>query len=117
MIQSMLASKPFLNTKPFLSLRDIEIGQGVDEHMDTKLHKPEILFPHLEKIYAAKYHKIKPDIIISSDNNAFDFLLSNRDRLFPGVPVIFCGINNYSDSLIRNQVNITGIAEDFDFEF
>lgn len=37
MIQSMLASKPFLNTKPFLSLRDIEIGQGVDEHMDTKL--------------------------------------------------------------------------------
>ena len=37
MIQSMLASKPFQNAKPFLSLRDIEIGQGVDEHMDTKL--------------------------------------------------------------------------------
>ena len=37
MIQSMLASKPFYNTKPFLSLRDIEIGKGVDEHMDTRL--------------------------------------------------------------------------------
>lgn len=37
MIQSMLASKPFHKNKPFLSLRDIKIGQGVDENMDTKL--------------------------------------------------------------------------------
>ena len=37
MIQSMLASKSFYKTKPFLSLRDIAIGKGVDEHMDTGL--------------------------------------------------------------------------------
>jgi len=37
MIQSMLASKVFYKSKPFLSLIDIEIGQGVDEHLDTKL--------------------------------------------------------------------------------
>jgi len=37
MIQSMLASKTFYKSKPFLALRDIEIGKGVDEHMDTKL--------------------------------------------------------------------------------
>lgn len=37
MIQSMLASKPFFKTKPFLSLRGIEIGKGVDEHIDTGL--------------------------------------------------------------------------------
>ena len=86
------------------------------EHMDTKFHKPEILFPHLREIYAVKYHKIQPDIIISSDNNALNFLLSNRDQLFSGVPVVFCGINNYSDSLIKNQINMTGVAEHFDIE-
>jgi len=37
MIQSMLASKPFNKSKPYLSLDNIEIGSGVDEHMDTKL--------------------------------------------------------------------------------
>ncbi|HFU75298.1 MAG TPA: hypothetical protein ENK66_03540 [Arcobacter sp.] len=37
MIQSMLLSKPFYKSKPFLALKDIEIGQGVDEHMDTRL--------------------------------------------------------------------------------
>ena len=86
------------------------------EYMDTKFNKPEILSPLLQKIYAVKYHKSQPDIIIVSDNHALNFLLSNRDLLFPGVPIVFCGINNYSDSLIKNQINITGVAENFDIE-
>jgi len=86
------------------------------EYMDTKSYKPERVFPLLQEIYKIKYHNLQPDIIISSDNNALNFLLPNRDLLFPGVPIVFCGINNYSDSLIKNQVSITGVAEDFDFE-
>ncbi len=92
---------------------DIEL---LTEYMDTKIHKPKILFPALQEIYAVKYHKMQPDIIISTDNNALEFLLSNRELLFPGVPIVFCGINNYSDSLIENQVNMTGVVEDIDIE-
>ncbi len=86
------------------------------EYMDTKFHKPEKLFPVLQKLYAVKYHKTQPDLIISSDNNALNFLLKNRKKLFPHIPVVFCGINNYSCSLIKNQKKITGVAEDFDFK-
>jgi len=37
MIQSMLRSKPLRKSKPYLSIDTIEIGKGVDEHMDTTL--------------------------------------------------------------------------------
>ena len=37
MIQSMLKTKVLYHSKPFLALNDIEIGKGVDQHMDTKL--------------------------------------------------------------------------------
>lgn len=98
-----------------LNKSDIDVELLV-EYMDTKFHKPEILFPHLQEIYAAKYGEMQPDIVIASDNNAFDFLLNNRGLLFPNVPIVFCSINNYSDSLLTNQSEITGVAEDFDFE-
>ena len=86
------------------------------EYMDTKRFKPEELFSHLEKLYAFKYRDPRFDVIISSDNNALNFLLAHRERLFPGVPIVFCGINDYDDSLIEGRRDITGVAEDFDMK-
>ncbi|MCK4796058.1 MAG: PAS domain S-box protein, partial [Spirochaetes bacterium] len=84
------------------------------EYMDTKRHQPDKLFTHLEKIYRSKYHDQQFDVIIVSDDNALNFLLKRRDKLFPGVPIVFCCINNFEDSRIAGHDQITGIAEDFD---
>ena len=35
------------------------------------------------------------DLIITSDDAALKFLLARRDHLFPGVRVVFCGVNEY----------------------
>ena len=86
------------------------------EYMDTKFNPPETVFPHLVGLYQDKYRDFQPDAVVSSDNNAFEFLLQNRQRLFPGVPVVFCGVNDYTDALIENQKDITGVAEDFDMK-
>ena len=86
------------------------------EYMDTKHYPPEDIFPYLDKLYQVKYHNHPVDVIISSDNNALNFLLTRRDRLFPGVPIVFCGINDYTDSLIKGHAEITGVAEDFDMK-
>ena len=86
------------------------------EYIDTKRHEPEKVFPYLEEIYKFKYQNNQPDVIILSDNNALNFLLASRERLFPGVPVVFCGINNFDDSLIAGKEQITGVAEDFDLK-
>lgn len=86
------------------------------ENMDTKRHPPERLFERLRAFYAEKYAKTRFDVILSSDDNALDFLLTYRDALFPGVPVVFCGINDFSEARIAGHRAITGVEENFDLE-
>ncbi|MBF0621286.1 MAG: PAS domain S-box protein [Magnetococcales bacterium] len=85
-----------------------------EEFMDTKrLYTPDYL-EKVRSIFALKYQTKKIDIIIVSDNNAFDFIRKNRDSLFPGVPVVFCGVNNFSDNWLDGLSDFTGVAEMFD---
>jgi PAS domain S-box-containing protein len=82
-------------------------------NMDSKqFHSPEY-FDLYKKYLKQKYNKNKFSLILSSDNNAFDFLLKHRDELFPGVPVVFCGVNNFKDNLIKDSDKFTGVAELF----
>ncbi|MDY6904140.1 MAG: ABC transporter substrate binding protein [Thermodesulfobacteriota bacterium] len=84
------------------------------EYMDTKRHPPSIVFPLLKDYYRRKYQSHQFDVILLSDNNALDFLLSVRKELFPGVPVVFCGVNNYDKSLIGGHKGVTGVTEGID---
>jgi len=82
------------------------------EYMDTKRNAPETLFPALATLLHIKYATRHLDVVITADNNALDFVLSYRNSLFPECPVVFCGINDFADSLIAGQDRITGIVED-----
>lgn len=86
------------------------------EYMDSKRNNPEKIFPLLEETYKFKYHDVHFSVIILTDDNALNFLLPRRETLFPGVPIVFCGINNFEDSRIAGQKEITGVAEDFDLK-
>ena len=86
------------------------------EYMDTKRHfSPEYL-QHLFNLYETKYKNQQLDVILCSDDNALDFLLTHRDMLFPGVPIVFCGVNDFQDSRIAGQKGITGVNESPDFK-
>jgi methyl-accepting chemotaxis protein len=93
-----------------------EADESIDlwiEYMDTKrIFEPEYL-NQLAEVYDYKFRERQPDLIISSDNNAFNFLLARRDTLFPGTPLVFCGVNNFKDSMIAGQTKITGVVETF----
>ncbi|WP_320176363.1 ABC transporter substrate binding protein [Maridesulfovibrio sp.] len=54
----------------------------------------------------------KYDVVITSDDNALNFVLKNKNEFFPDTPVIFCGVNDQSlaRSLDSNE-NITGVIE------
>ena len=56
--------------------------------------------------------KATPDLVMVSDNAALEFVLEQRDRLFPNTPIVFCGINSFTPSMIVNRRGITGVAED-----
>ncbi|MDJ0623084.1 MAG: ABC transporter substrate binding protein [Desulfocapsaceae bacterium] len=104
-----------------------DIGQGVEdvlladensyslhiENMDSKEFHSEIYFAAFKDYLTAKYAETDIHLILSSDNNAYDFLRKHRDQLFPGVPVVFCGVNNFDESQIADMSGITGATEVF----
>ncbi|MBN1592011.1 MAG: PAS domain S-box protein [Candidatus Coatesbacteria bacterium] len=86
------------------------------EYMDTKQHFSQFYLEQLKGIYVEKYGRSRFDAIIVSDDNAFNFLLANREDLFPGVPAVFCGINDFDESRIAGHYEITGVNEAPDFK-
>lgn len=81
------------------------------EYLDTKRFNAAEMFALAADQFAVKYARNTPDAIVCSDNNALLFLKEYRDRLFPGVPVFFCGVNDFSSSLIKGMAPVSGIVE------
>jgi PAS domain S-box-containing protein len=96
--------------------KDLPEAELFIEEMDSKRHPPEIIFPIFKRYLAAKYANQRFDVILCSDDNALDFLLSFRDELFPGVPVVFCGINDFQNDRLAGRVGFTGVAEETDLK-
>ena len=83
------------------------------EYMDTKKFLYEDISQNLYSLYKKKFTDEYFDIIVISDNDALNFINEYREELFPGVPVVFCGINDLQNSDIASG-NITGVEEIFD---
>ena len=86
------------------------------EYMDTKRFVSKDQYKNLKKLYKDKYKDTKFDVIITSDNNAFDFMKKNNKTIFKSSPVIFCGVNFLKKKDIQGFDNFTGINEDFDLK-
>lgn len=93
------------------SIRNAEITV---EYMDTKRYSGDQYFRRLYDLYAAKYSEVKFDVVICSDNDAFYFLIKHRAALFKSAPVVFSGVNNFTESLIKDRGHFTGVIEDTD---
>ncbi|HNY30663.1 MAG TPA: ATP-binding protein [Fibrobacteria bacterium] len=81
------------------------------EYLDSK----HFASPDLDSTYArefrSKYAGRRPRVLFASDDHALLFAMKWRDSLFPGVPLVFCGINDFKPELIKGQRNITGITQ------
>ena len=101
--------------KNFDEHKDIEL---TTVYMDTKRIDDDSYLENLAKLYKQQFSNRKFDLIIISDNNAFDFLSKYYDFLFKDTPLLFCGINNYSKEILDKLSfsNISGVAEEVDIE-
>ena len=86
------------------------------EYMDTKRISDELYFQKLYDLYKYKYDRRKLDVILSSDDDAYNFLLKYQDDLFPDVPVVFCGVNYFKDSDLIGHDKMTGVVEAADIK-
>lgn len=81
------------------------------EFMDSKRVWNQEYINLFKQLIQTKYQNISPDLIIANDDNAMDFLLNNKKKLFPNSPVVTTGITlsyNYPS-------DYTGITEKIDF--
>jgi two-component system cell cycle sensor histidine kinase/response regulator CckA len=85
------------------------------EDMDAKRYALDKIESYMKELYTYKYAHKKLDAILAIDNNALDFVLKFRKELFPKIPVVFCGINGFTDSMLEGQEDITGILEEQNF--
>ena len=86
----------------------------VHEFMDTKHNSSPEYLNKLAELYLLKYQDSPVDLIISSDDHAFQFLRKVRDRIFPKTPVVFCGVNEFQPEMITPFSGFTGVVEAYD---
>ena len=84
------------------------------EYMDTKRFYGSDSLERFPEVYRRKFMGHRFDVIVATDNNAFDFLRLNRDRLFPGTPVVFCGVNYFRQEDLKGHRLFTGVSEEAD---
>ncbi len=102
----------FTGIKETLEQSDYAIVLQV-EYMDSKKFHYEDTVQTLISLYRDKFRDKHFDLIMVSDNIAYDFILRYGEQLFPGVPVVFCGVNDFDQKSLEGR-NITGVIESFD---
>lgn len=90
------------------ALNDVEL---IVEYMDAKRHPEDVVEGLLHDLYRAKYREARFPAIVATDDDAFRFLLRYRDELFPGAPVVFCGVNDFRPELLEGRPLFTGVVE------
>lgn len=84
------------------------------EYLDTKRNTGEIYTQKLLQFMSSKYDELEYEAVIVSDNNALR-MLNDGQVVFSGNPlIIFCGINNFTDTLTDKLSNTAGVVEKAD---
>jgi len=86
------------------------------EYLDTKRNPSEEYLKKIIELYDLKLQREKYDAIIVSDNNALSFVKNHGQKYFNKTPIVFCGINHFKDEMIEGISNITGVAEEVDWD-
>ncbi len=86
------------------------------ENMDSKVFHTDEYYEAYGHYFRTKYRDLDLSLILCSDNNAFDFVKKYGSELFSGTPVVFCGVNDFNQTMIQDLPNFTGVAEIFSVE-
>ncbi len=85
------------------------------EYMDTKRFTQPSYLALYYSLFIEKFAGKNFDAIVTLDDNAFRFMLTNHPVLFPQTPVIFGGVNRLDPSELEGHPLFTGIVQQIDY--
>jgi signal transduction histidine kinase len=87
------------------------------EHVDVaRFASPEAEEQRLRTIYGAKYGNQRFDVIVAALPEPFQFVLRARDELWPGTPVVVCGVDERSVRDLKPPPGVAILTIRFDME-
>lgn len=95
-------------------LGDVSTLQLSVEYLDWRRLPTQQNQDQVEKLLQIRYGTNRPDVLIVTDDPALEFALDHRNGLFADMPIVFCGVNDYEASVLREDDDITGVAEEID---
>lgn len=78
------------------------------EYLDTKRNRDEYYFEKLRKLWKIKFQNRRIDLVLVCDNQAYDFVLQERNGLFIDIPIVFAAYIGYSQEMLTGMQPITG---------
>lgn len=84
------------------------------EYMDALRLTEKSSYLNLSTLYHEKYQNKKFDVLITADDDAFQFMRQYQNNFSPQTPVIFSGINFFNQDMLNSKHNWTGIVKDND---
>lgn len=75
-------------------------------YVDDKAYEQKLI-----ELLKYKYRSYKPDVVITSDDHAYYFMVEQGKALFGDTPIVFCGVNVFYPDTLQGRNNITGIKE------
>ncbi len=115
LLNSYHRSLPWTDNMVSAIVKDMDEAGYLDldiEYMDTKQYGyDEAYIRQLEATFEFKFKNRVFDLIITTDDNALDFVINHHDSLFHGSPVIFTGINNKKVPYLIDRNHFTGVME------
>lgn len=85
------------------------------EFIDARHIYTREYFESLYQLLNLKYSQIKINVVICSDDQSLHFMQQYGQKLFPGVPIVFCSVSGYKPDML-NSKNITGLIESIDIK-
>jgi len=98
-------------------IRDTLVGQDPSiqltaEYLDARRYPEPRFSTRIRELVLAKIQRATPNLVMVADNQALDLILEQGQHLFPGVPIVFCGINDVQPTTLARHPAITGVAEE-----
>lgn len=85
------------------------------EYMDWKNYPNPENLQYLTNLMNYKYRDKVIDVVMATDDVALEFVLKNRETLFPKTPVVFCGVNQTGAiQITKGYKEFTGVLEEVD---